>query len=301
MEKIITVVPNICEGRDGQFVTNLVLKLQSVPGCVVLDYSSDQSRNRTVISFTGNKESVFKAGETVYAMSLDHIDMRKHDGDYPRLGAVDVFPFVPVKNATIEEAVQWSEEFAALVGEKFNLPVYLFAESARYPTRREVENIRDCEYEGLEERLRDPRWKPDFGPTLFKPESGATIIGARHPLVSFKVFLPTKNEEIVKRIARNLNYSSGGLQNVKAYPGEVVSENLSEMTVAISNYRQTPIHRAVELLKSEAAHFNLGINRIEPIGLIPENALLEASLFYLKFENFSYDKILEINLQKHFE
>lgn len=301
MDKIITVVPNICEGQDGQFVTNLVLKLQSIPGCVVLDYSSDQSRNRTVISFTGSRETIFKAGETLYEMALAQIDMRRHEGDYPRLGAVDVFPFVPVKNATIEEAVQWSEEFAALVAEKFNLPVYLFAESARYPTRREIENIREVEYEGLEERLRDPRWKPDFGPTLFKPESGATIIGARFPLVSFKVFLPTRDEDVMKKIARNLNYNSGGLQNVKAYPGEVVSENISEMTVAISNYQQTPIHRMVELLKSEASHFNLNIAKIEPIGLIPENALLEAALFYLKFEKFSYDKILEKNLQKHFE
>ncbi len=301
MEKILTVVPNICEGRDAQFIADLILKLQSLPGCIVLDYSSDQSRNRTVISFTGSKETIFKAGELLYETVLKKIDMRQHEGDYPRLGAVDVFPFVPIKNISIQEAVSWSEEFAQLIATKFELPVYLFAESARYPTRREIENIREGEYEGLEQKLADPRWKPDFGPAVFKPESGATIIGARFPLVSFKVYLPTKDETVVKRIADAVHFKNGGLQNVKTYPGELVAENLSEMTVAISNYQQTPIYRVIELIKNEASYFNLHISRIEPIGLIPENALLDVAVYYMRLHNFSYDKVLEKSLQKHLE
>ena len=198
MSKIISVVPNISEGNDQPFISGLVEKLQAVKNLVVLDTSRDSVRNRTVFSFTGPKEAIFAAGLILYRETLAHVDMRKHQGEYPRLGAVDVFPFVPLKDATLEETVAMSVEFAQKVAEEFNIPVYLYGESARFPMRRYVENIREGEYEGLENKLKDPRWKPDFGPAVFNPAAGATIIGARYPMISFKAILDTPDEAVAE-------------------------------------------------------------------------------------------------------
>ena len=196
MSKIISVVPNISEGNDQAFLTSLVEKLQAVKNLVVLDTSRDSVRNRTVFSFTGPREAIFAGGLTLYRETLAHVDMRKHRGEYPRLGAVDVFPFVPLKDATIEETVAMSVDFARKVAEEFNIPVYLYGESARFPMRRYVENIREGEYDGLENKLKDPRWKPYFGPTVFNPAAVATIIGARYPMISFKAILDTADEAV---------------------------------------------------------------------------------------------------------
>ncbi len=194
MSKIISVVPNISEGNDQPFISGLVEKLQAVKNLVVLDTSRDSVRNRTVFSFTGPQEAIFAAGLILYRETLAHVDMRKHHGEYPRLGAVDVFPFVPLKDATLEETVAMSVEFAEKVAAEFNIPVYLYCESARFPMRRYIENIREGEYEGLENKLKDPRWKPDFGPAVFNPAAGATVIGARYPMISFKAILDTPDE-----------------------------------------------------------------------------------------------------------
>jgi hypothetical protein len=172
MSKIISVVPNISEGNDQLFIAGLVEKLQAVRNLVVLDTSRDSVRNRTVFSFTGPQEAIFAAGLILYRETLAHVDMRKHRGEYPRLGAVDVFPFVPLKEATIEETVAMSAAFAQKVAEEFKIPVYLYGESARFPMRRYIEDIREGEYEGLENKLKDPRWKPDFGPATFNPPPG---------------------------------------------------------------------------------------------------------------------------------
>ena len=202
MGKIIAAIPNICEGKDQGFIDGLTAKLQAVPGLVLLDVSMDKTRNRTVFAYTGSKNAVFDGGLIFYEEALKQIDMRRHQGEYPRIGAVDAFPFVPTKDAGIEEAVQWAEAFAQRVAETFQIPVYLYGEAARLPQRREIENIREGEYEGLEERLKDPRWKPDLGPEVFKPDFGAALIGARYPMVSFKVYLNTSNLEHTRTICR---------------------------------------------------------------------------------------------------
>jgi len=297
MSKIISVVPNISEGNDQAFLTSLVEKLQAVKNLVVLDTSRDSVRNRTVFSFTGPREAIFAGGLTLYRETLAHVDMRKHRGEYPRLGAVDVFPFVPLKDATIEETVAMSVDFARKVAEEFNIPVYLYGESARFPMRRYVENIREGEYEGLENKLKDPRWKPDFGPTVFNPAAGATIIGARYPMISFKAILDTADEAVAETIARLIQHASGGLAHVNAYAGLDSEHKVAQITVTIANFRAMPMYRALEMLRMEAKRFAVSVRKVEMIGLVPETAFIESAFYYMGIQDFSFDKILERKIQ----
>jgi len=297
MNKIISCVPNICEGCDPKFIDDLVQKMKTVSGLVVLDVSRDSVRNRTVFSMTGPQEAIFEAGLLLYRETLAHVDMREHQGEYPRLGAVDVFPFVPLKDASLEETVTMSEAFAQKVAEEFNIPVFLYGESARFPMRRDIENIRLGEYEGLENKLKDPRWKPDFGPSTFNPTAGATIIGARYPLISFTAILDTPDESVAERIGRVIQHSSGGLPHVHAYAGLDSEHKEAQITVSIANYRAMPMYRVLEMLRSEAHRFGVTVREVEMIGLIPETAFIESALFYLGITDFSLNKILERRIQ----
>jgi glutamate formiminotransferase len=297
MSKIISVVPNISEGNDQQFISSLVEKLQAVKNLVVLDTSRDSVRNRTVFSFTGPREAIFARGLTLYRETLDFVDMRKHRGEYPRLGAVDVFPFVPLKEASIEETVAMSAAFAKEVAEEFNIPVYLYGESARFPMRRYIENIREGEYEGLENKLKDPRWKPDFGPAVFNPAAGATVIGARYPMISFKVILDTPDEAVAETISRLIQHAGGGLAHVNAYAGLDSEHKAAQITITIANYRAMPMYRALEMLRSEARRFGVTVRKVEMIGLVPETAFIESSFYYMNIQDFCCDKILERKIQ----
>jgi glutamate formiminotransferase len=299
MGKIITVVPNICEGRDKKFIEKITEKLNNIKNLVLLDVSMDNIRNRTVFSFTGPKTAIFEGGYVLYDEALKHIDMRKHQGEYPRIGAVDVFPFVPIKGVSIEEAVEISKEFAKTVAEKFNIPVFLFSESAQSPMRKELENIRKGEYEGLQEKLKDPVWRPDFGPTEIKPDFGATIIGARYPLLSFKVFINTTDIKTIKSICRSVQFSYGGLSCVKAFSGINKNSGLGQISISISNFRQMPMYRVLEYIKTEGKRYGVNIVKVEMIGLIPEIVFLESALYYMQIQEFSFDRLLENSIQKH--
>ncbi|MCG2812336.1 MAG: glutamate formimidoyltransferase [Candidatus Aminicenantes bacterium] len=297
MNKIISCVPNVCEGKDQKFIDGLVEKLKAVNGLIVLDVSRDSVRNRTVFSFTGPQEAIFDAGLMLYRESLAHIDMREHQGEYPRIGALDVFPFVPLKDASLEETVAMSVAFAQKVAEEFNIPVFLYGESARFPRRRYIENIREGEYEGLEQKLRDPRWKPDFGPAVFNPTSGATVVGARYPMISFKAILNTSDEAIAEYLSRIIQHASGGLAHITANPGMDSEHKVAQITVTISNYRAMPMYRVLEMLRAEARRFAVAVSKVEMIGLIPEIAFIESAFYYLGIQDFSFDKILERKIQ----
>jgi len=299
MIKKMSVIPNVCEGRDEKFISHLTERLKTVSNLAIMDVSMDKTRNRTVFAFTGNKNAVFEGGMILYEEASKHIDMRLHKGEYPRIGAVDVFPFVPLGGMTMDEAVKISIEFAQKVARKFNVPVYLFGESARFPLRKQVETIRACQYEGLEEQLKDPRWKPDFGPDEFKPEFGATIVGSRYPLVSFKMHLNTTDIEITKHICQSIQYSEGGLRFVTANAGVTNDESRhTQIAVSISNYTVTPIYKVIELARLEARRYAVGIKEVEMIGLIPEIVFLESAMYYMNINNFSYDRLLEKSIQR---
>ncbi len=299
MKEVISAIPNVCEGKDEAFIQKLTQRLKSIPEVVVLDVSMDATRNRTVFCFTGTKTGIFEGGRVLYEESLAHIDMRKHKGEYPRIGAVDVFPFVPLKGVEIEVTVEMAKEFAQLVAEKFNLPIYLYGESAQFPLRKDVEKIREVQYEGLEERLKDPRWKPDLGPDTFKPDSGATIIGARYPLVSFKLHLNTPSIEIARNLRDALQYSTGGMRHVTANAGVVYETKLTQITVSIHNFKATPLYRVVEFARMEAGRYNVTVNEVEMIGLIPEVVFFDSAKYYMNINRFPAEQLTENAIEKH--
>lgn len=296
MSQIISVVPNICEGRDQGFIEALQGKLEAVPGVVVLDVHMDQVRNRTIFSITGRKEAIFEGGLLLYQEALGRIDMRQHQGEYPRIGAVDVFPFVALRNAPIATAVAWSVEFAEKVAETFHLPVYLFAESARTRARRDIENIREGEYEGFAAKMTDPAWTPDFGPDVFPHDKGATIIGARLPLVNFKAYLTTGNEEAAEWVAEVLSDPTTGMPGVHFYPALDRTRNLALLNITVGNFEATPLYRILEAVKTELRRFGSGIGRVEMVGLVPQGALIESALHYLQIMGFSREDVVENRL-----
>lgn len=299
MNQIIAAVPNICEGTDTAFIDALGQRLASITNLIILDIAIDNARNRTVFSFTGTREAVFAGGLALYEGALGHIDMREHRGEFPRVGAVDVFPFVPLKNASIDEAKAWAAEFAELVVERFKLPVYLYAESARYRYRRDVDNIRAGEYEGFEAKMADQRWKPDLGPDRFPASSGVTIIGARYPLLSFNVFLGSRDESIALAVAHAISSTSGGV--VRAHGALDHGSDRAMLSVAIINFKASPLYRTIENIRIEAARFGVDIRYIELIGLVPERVLIEAAEYYLRVRGFDHADLLEKNIQRHID
>ncbi len=299
MNQIIAAVPNICEATDQGFIDELTTQLRGITNLIVLDVAVDHARNRTVLSFTGSKEAVFAAGLALYERAINRIDMRRHTGEFPRVGAVDVFPFVPLKNASIEEAKLWANEFAELVAERFKLPVYLYAESARYRYRHDIDNIRQGEYEGFEAKMQDHRWKPDLGPDRFSSTAGVTIIGARYPLISFNVFLGSRDESIAHAVAHALTSTSGGI--VRAHGALDHASDRAMLSVAITNFKTSPLYRVVENIRLEAARFGVDIRHIDLIGLIPEPVLIEAAMYYLRIRDFDRNDLLEKNIQRHID
>ncbi|MCD4750756.1 MAG: glutamate formimidoyltransferase [Thermoanaerobaculales bacterium] len=299
MTKIIACVPNISEGKDQRFIDDLEARLRAIDGLMILDVAVDHDQNRTVLSFTGSKEAIFEGGFLLYDLSLKQIDMRQHQGDYPRVGAVDVFPFVPLKGADINDAKEWAEEFAEQVAERFSLPVYLFAASARYRYRRDVQNIRHGEYEAFAEKMKDLRWKPDLGPDCFPEDKGVTIIGARHPLISFKVSLGTRNLEIAEAVGHCVADASGG--HIRAVAAQDHGDGHVYLSMSIVNYKTTPLYRVIENVRLEARRFGVEIRRTEITGLIPERILIEAAEYYLGMHGFNHDTLLERNIQKHLD
>ncbi len=296
MQHTISVVPNVCEGRDEKFVHAVQEKLEAVPSLVLLDVSMDQVRNRTIFSFMGGKEAIFEGGFLIYQEALDRVDMRQHHGEYPRIGAVDVFPFVALRDTALATAVAWSAEFAEQVARRFGVPVYLFAEAARHPMRRDIEMIREGEYEGFADKMADPSWKPDFGPDTFPPDKGATIIGARLPIVNLKAYLTSADEEAAAWVAETLSSSASGLPGVHFYPGLDRTRNTALLSITIGNFRSTPLYRVLEAIRTELRRFGTGVSRVEMVGLVPQYALIESAEHYLQLMEFSMEDVLEHRL-----
>lgn len=296
MTRIITVVPNISEGRDAAFIEKLQQALAAIPDLVVLDVAMDQARNRTTLSFTGTREAIFQGGFLLYEEVLKRVDMREHQGEYPRIGALDAFAFVAVKDVSIEETVAWSEAFAEEVARRFALPVYLAYESARTPARRDIETIREGEYEGFAAKMADPSWKPDFGPGTFPPDRGATIIGARFPLVNFKVYLNNGNKEAADWVADTLSCPTTGMANVKFYPGLDRQRGLAFLNITVGNYKATPLYRVLEAIRTELRRFGTSVSKVEMIGLVPSQALVDSALHYLQVTSFDSEHLLEHRL-----
>lgn len=293
MNQIIECVPNVSEGRDQEKISELIKEVVSTEGVKLLDYSSDKDHNRTVITFVGDKEGVKEAAFKLIKKASEIIDMRYHKGEHPRIGAVDVVPFVPVKNVTMEECVQIARELGERVGKELNIPVYLYEEAATTPERKNLENIRRGEYEGFFEKIKQPEWKPDFGPSEMNPKSGAIVIGARNFLIAFNVNLGTNDIEIANKIAKAVRFSSGGYRYVKAMGVELRERGIVQVSMNLTDFNKTPIYRVFETIKAEASRYGVNVVGSEIIGLVPSKALLDVADYYLRLENFSMDMVLE--------
>jgi len=293
MDQIIECVPNFSEGRDREKIAQLVKEVVSTEGVKLLDYSSDKDHNRTVITFCGDAKGVKEAAFKLIKKASEIIDMRYHKGEHPRIGATDVVPFIPVKNATMEECIQIAREVGERVGRELNIPVYLYEEAATTPERKNLENIRRGEYEGFFEKIKQPEWKPDFGPQEMNPKSGATVIGARNFLIAYNVNLATDNIDIANKIAKAIRFSNGGYRYVKAMGVELKERGIVQVSMNLTDFNKTPIYRVFETIKAEASRYGVNVIGSEIIGLVPAKALFDVADYYLRIENFSENMVLE--------
>ena len=294
MRKIVECVPNFSEGRRKEVIDQIAEAIAVVPGVHVLDVQSDADHNRTVVTFVGEPEAVEEAAFRGIGKAAELIDMSLHRGEHPRIGAADVVPFVPIKNVTMKDCVAIARRVGERVGRELDIPVYLYEEAATRPERRNLAEVRRGEYEGIKAEIEtNPERAPDFGPQHVG-KAGATAIGARPPLIAFNVYLGTDDVEVAKAIARAVRHSSGGLRYVKALG--LLVKGKAQVSMNLTDYRKTPIHRVVEMIRREAERYGVAVTESELIGLIPNEALVEAAKFYLQLGGLSSGQILENRL-----
>jgi glutamate formiminotransferase / 5-formyltetrahydrofolate cyclo-ligase len=294
---IIESVPNVSEGQSPQIITRITDALAAVPGVRLLDVQSDPSHNRSVFTLAGDRAPLKQAVLHLYEEAIGAIDLRQHRGEHPRLGAVDVCPFIPIEGASMADCIELAREVAAEVGERFAVPVFLYEEAATTPARRNLEDIRRGEFEGLAAKLQKPEWAPDAGPLVPHPSAGATVIGARMPLIAYNINLATDRLDVAKRIASGIRMSSGGFRYVKAMGIELKDRGVVQVSMNLTNYEKTPIFRVFEVVKREAARYGVNVLESEIVGLVPSAALMQAAEYYLQLEGFSAGQVLENKLR----
>lgn len=292
-EKWLECVPNFSEGRDLKIIENIVDVFRGRKGIKLLDYSADPDHNRCVVTVIGQPEPIKNAMVEAVGKALELIDMTRHEGKHPRMGCVDVIPFIPVRNCTIQDADRIAREVAKIASERYGQPFYLYEKSASAPHRVDLSNIRKGEFEGLSEKMKDPRWKPDYGPGTIHPTGGATAIGARMPLICFNVNLDTANTELAHQIALRVRHSGGGLRYVKAMGITLEDRKQTQVTMNLTDYTKTSIYSAFEMIKMEARRYGVRVVGSELVGIVPMKSLLDCAEYYLQIEDFSTDQILE--------
>lgn len=287
-------VPNYSEGRDADKIEKIVDCFRGVKGVKLLDYSSDSDHNRSVVTVIGEREPLKAAVVASIGKALELIDLNVHTGQHPRMGAVDVVPFIPLRGATMEEADALAKEVACEAAEKYSLPVFLYEQSASAPHRVNLADVRKGQFEGMAEKMKDrAMWAPDFGPETIHPTGGATAIGARAPLVAFNVNLSTDNMDIARSIVHAVRHIDGGFRYCKALPVELKERGIVQVSMNLTDYRKTAIYRVVEAIRTECRRYGVSIVGSELVGLIPMQALTDCAEYYLQLENFSPDQVLE--------
>ena len=292
--KIVECIPNFSEARRPQIVEQIQAAIQQVDGVKVLDRHSDMDHNRTVITFAGTPDGVEEAAFRGIAKAAELIDLDQHTGEHPRIGAADVVPFVPISEISMDECIQMARRVGQRVGSELEIPVYLYEQAATRPERQNLEDVRRGQYEALKEEIGvKPERDPDFGPARVG-KAGAVVIGARQPLIAFNVYLTTDEVSIAKSIAKAIRHSSGGLRYVKGL-GMLV-EGRAQVSMNLTNFRATPLARVVELIHREAGRYGVGIHHTELVGLIPQEALVDAAQWYMQMDQFDEQQILEKRL-----
>ena len=296
--KIVECVPNFSEGRDLKKIDRIVAPFRARAGVKLLDYSNDEDHNRLVVTLVGEPEALRDAVIEAIGVAVELIDLNHHQGQHPRMGAVDVVPFIPIKNVTMDEAVSLSREVGEKVAGLYHLPVFLYEKSATAPHRENLAAVRKGEFEGMAEKIKLPEWQPDFGPADRHPTAGTVAIGARMPLVAYNINLSTDNLEIATKIARNIRHINGGLRYVKAMGVELKERNITQVSINMTDYTRTALYRAFELVRIEARLYGVTIIGSEIVGLVPMEALIDTASYYLGLENFSMQQVLESRIME---
>jgi len=294
MTKLIECIPNFSEARRPEVIDQIVASIQSVSDVKLLDRSSDLDHNRTVLTFAGSPAGVEEAAFRAIKTASELIDLDHHTGEHPRIGATDVVPFVPLSNASMDDCIAIAKRLGGRVGTELSIPVYLYEAAATKPERTNLENIRKGQYEVLKTEIEsNENRKPDFGPSKL-PKAGATVIGARNPLIAFNVYLTTDDVDIAKKIAKAVRQSSGGLRYVKGLG--LLVDGRAQVSMNLTNFRETPIGRVVEFIRREAQRYGVAIHHSELVGLIPQEALIDAAVWYTQLDGFDKEQILETRL-----
>lgn len=296
MREVVECVSNFSTS-DPKTVDLILNEIKKTKNVFLLHYTFDDYYNRLVVSFVSNKKSVLEAALNMAFKAVELIDMRKHKGQHPRIGAVDVVPFIPIKNVTMDDCVELARKFGETLAEKCGVPVYLYGAAATKPERRDLDWIREGEYERLAEMIVKPERKPDFGPAKPHLTAGATITGARKVMAGFNVNLGTADLKIAKKIAKALHAKKGGFSNVKAMAASIPEKNITQIGMSISDFERTPLYRVFEVLKVEAVRYNVPIVGSEFCGMAPLKALIDVAAYYLKIDNLTEDRVLEIAIQ----
>ncbi|MEA2054835.1 MAG: glutamate formimidoyltransferase [Candidatus Thermoplasmatota archaeon] len=294
--KIVECVPNFSEGKRKDVIDAIINEIKKFD-VKILDYSPDADHNRTDVTFIGGAEEVKKAALAMSMKAVELIDMNRHRGEHPRMGAMDVVPFIPLMDSTMEGCIELARQFAMEFSEKTGVPCYLYEEAATRPDRKNLAKIRKGEFEGLKEEIgKNPDKKPDFGPNHIHPTAGATAVGARFFLIAFNVNLATDDILIAKKIAKAVRHSSGGYRYVKAMGFEIKERGIVQVSMNMVNYRGTPLFRVFETVKREAERYGINVIGSEIVGLIPMEALTDVAEFYLQLEKFDEGQMLEKRL-----
>jgi glutamate formiminotransferase len=294
---IIECVPNVSEGRRQEVVNRLVRSVRDVSGVRLLDTSSDTSHNRSVFTMAGDAHALKAAVIALASAAAETIDLRSHSGEHPRLGAVDVVPFIPIEDVTMADCVELARETGAEIATRLGIPVFLYEEAATTPARRNLEDIRRGEFEGLAVKMSSPDWTPDFGPSRPHPSAGAIVVGARMPLIAYNINLATDRLDVAKKIASAIRHSSGGFRYVKAMGIALEDRGIVQVSINLTNFEKTPMHRVFDVVHREAERFGVAVLESEIIGLTPQAALVLAAEHYLRLQRFTSNQILENRLR----
>ena len=295
---VIECVPNVSEGRRADVVDTLVQAIRRVPAVRLLDYSSDRAHNRSVITMAGDAAPLKDAVLALFGAAIAAIDLRSHSGEHPRVGAVDVVPFIPIEGVTMAECVTLAKETGAEVARRFQVPVYLYEEAAATPARKNLEDVRRGEFEGLAAKMAAPEWAPDYGPSAPHPSAGASVIGARRLLIAYNINLATNRLDVAKTIAAAIRYSSGGLPYVKAMGVALEDSGIVQVSMNLTNYEKTSLLTVFEAVKREAERYGVEVVESEIVGLVPAGALVGTTEHFLQLTSFRPNQVLETRLRE---
>lgn len=296
--RIMECVPNFSEGRDLGKIEKIIEPFRARQGVKLLDYSNDEDHNRLVVTVVGEPEALKAALLEAVGQAVALIDLNRHSGQHPRMGAVDVIPFIPIKGCTMDEAIVLSKEVGEQIATLYQVPVFLYEKSATAPHRENLAAVRKGEFEGMAEKIKLAEWQPDFGPAERHPTAGTVAVGARMPLVAYNVNLGTADLNIASDIARKIRFIGGGLRYCKAMGVELKERGIVQVSINMTDYTRTALYRAFELVKIEARRYGVAVVGSEIIGLVPMEALIDTASFYLGLENFSMNQVLEARIME---